>query len=657
MEITDLYWDYIKKGVLIRKFEEKLLELYSSGEFGGTVHTCIGQELNGIVASNFLHDGDSVFSNHRGHGHYISKTGKVKELFSEILGYKEGSCGGIGGSQHLFDKENNFYSSGIQGGMLPIAAGISMANKINKNGFISVAFIGDGTLGEGIVYETMNIISKWSIPLTIILENNRIAQSTSFEQSFSGNIEKRVNGFGIKYYQADGQSLKNLNMTISEAISFTRTKIAPSFVEIDSSRLMSHSKGDDNRADSVIKNLQDRDLLNFVKTKYPKEYSTIEISVENYLESKLIDAKNGTKLISFQDTSKPVENKPVKFKKHKVYKSERVNQLINNWFKNVFNKDSSYILLGEDIQDNNQYNPKKYGGAFKVTKELSDLFPKRVINTPISEAAIIGIGTGLAISGFKPIIEIMFGDFLTLGFDQIQQHASKLKHMYNNGLEVPLIIRTPMGGRRGYGPTHSQSIEKFFLGIPDLNVIVLNNRIEPSLIYNQIQSHLRSPSLVIENKILYTKSLSEKVMPGFELQKSDEIFPTVKIVPIKEKPVCTIVCYGEMLDYVEKAAELAFVEDEIVCDIISPSILFPMNINPYLESLDKTKRIIVAEEGPNFASWSSELIANLIESVNFEFKVKRIGMNSIIPTAITAEENLIPNVNKILKLIKEINFG
>jgi len=234
MVLTELYWNYIKKAVLIRKFEEKLLELYSAGEFGGTVHTCIGQELSGVVTCNYLLAGDSVFSNHRGHGHYISKTGKVKELFAEILGTIDGACGGIGGSQHLFDKEFNFFSSGIQGGMLPIAAGVALANKQKNNDYISVVFIGDGTLGEGIVYETLNIVSKWSLPVVIILENNRIAQSTSIEQSFAGNVETRIRGFDIKYYSSDGQSLDSLDNTISSAIQFTRSEVLPTFIEIDS---------------------------------------------------------------------------------------------------------------------------------------------------------------------------------------------------------------------------------------------------------------------------------------------------------------------------------------------------------------------------------------------------------------------------------------
>ena len=124
-------------------------------------------------------------------------------------------------------------------------------------------------------------------------------------------------------------------------------------------------------------------------------------------------------------------------------------------------------MLGEDICD-------PYGGAFKVTKNISKDFPERIINTPISEAGFIGIGVGLAMNGIKPIIEIMFGDFISLGFDQILNHAVKYNDIYNGQVNVPLLIRIPSGGGRGYGATHSQSLEKFFVGIPHLNIIAFS---------------------------------------------------------------------------------------------------------------------------------------------------------------------------------------
>ena len=144
------------------------------------------------------------------------------------------------------------------------------------------------------------------------------------------------------------------------------------------------------------------------------------------------------------------------------FKGRRFGELINHYFLKLSENDKKIIFLGEDIVD-------PYGGAFKITKNIKNHFINQIFSTPISEASIVGMCGGLAIKGYKPIVEIMFGDFLSLAFDQILNNLSKFHAMYNQEVSLPLVIRTPMGGGRGYGPTHSQSIEKTFLGISGLN--------------------------------------------------------------------------------------------------------------------------------------------------------------------------------------------
>src|SRR5512136_2157509 len=141
---------------------------------------------------------------------------------------------------------------------------------------------------------------------------------------------------------------------------------------------------------------------------------------------------------------------------------------LNNGLHQAFSMEPNVYLLGEDILD-------PYGGAFKVTRGLSSRFPDRVLTTPISEAAIIGVASGMALRGLRPVAEIMFGDFLTLCADQLVNHASKFRWMYNDNVHVPMVVRAPMGGRRGYGPTHSQSLEKMFLGVPGMKVVAPNS--------------------------------------------------------------------------------------------------------------------------------------------------------------------------------------
>src|SRR5262249_14587100 len=158
------------------------------GKLFGTVHTCIGQEAVGITVANALEPGDKIFSNHRCHGHFLARTGNVKGLIAEIMGRETGVCGGRGGSQHLCDVEKGFFSNGVQGGIVPVAAGLAMSLQLQALRRIAVVFIGDGTLGEGAVYETFNLASKWQLPLLIVLENNGYAQSTPQTQNLAGSI-------------------------------------------------------------------------------------------------------------------------------------------------------------------------------------------------------------------------------------------------------------------------------------------------------------------------------------------------------------------------------------------------------------------------------------------------------------------------------------
>ena len=139
-------------------------------------------------------------------------------------------------------------------------------------------------------------------------------------------------------------------------------------------------------------------------------------------------------------------------------------QALNDALHEVFEARDDVYLLGEDVLD-------PYGGAFKVTQGLSDRFPDRVLTTPISEASLFGVAAGMALRGYRPILEIMFGDFVALGLDQIVNGIAKFREMFDDQVTVPLVVRTPMGGRRGYGPTHSQSLEKLLLGVPNICVV------------------------------------------------------------------------------------------------------------------------------------------------------------------------------------------
>jgi acetoin:2,6-dichlorophenolindophenol oxidoreductase subunit alpha len=229
----------------IRRFEERLLELFDTGVLNGTTHACIGQEADCIGVVDHLREDDHVFSNHRCHGHYLARTGDARGLMAEIMGLPEGVCAGIGGSQHL--SAPGFKSNGIQGGIVPAAAGIAMANQLSGNDAVSAVFIGDGTLGEGLVYETLNLASLWQLPLLIVLEDNGWSQSTPSHVNLAGSMRGRFEAFGIAVEELDSTDVLEISPVAERAINYVREQRAPCALIIHTYRLCHHSKNDDSR--------------------------------------------------------------------------------------------------------------------------------------------------------------------------------------------------------------------------------------------------------------------------------------------------------------------------------------------------------------------------------------------------------------------------
>lgn len=229
----------------IRRFEETVLENFKRGIFSGTTHTCLGQEANAVgILSNFQPE-DIVFSSHRCHGHFLAYGGDMRALFAELMGRSTGVCGGRGGSQHLH--WNGFYSNGIQGGIVPVATGMALAEKQKKNGVIAAAFLGDGTMGEGVVYEALNMASLWKAPILYVVENNRIAQTTPISIALAGDICARFTAFGIPASQIDTRDVLEIRAASEFLLTDIREGLGPRALVINTHRFGPHSKGDDTR--------------------------------------------------------------------------------------------------------------------------------------------------------------------------------------------------------------------------------------------------------------------------------------------------------------------------------------------------------------------------------------------------------------------------
>ena len=626
------YFNELKTALTIRFVEERLLQLFSEGKLYGTVHTSIGQEFVGVSVGRIVSENDTIFSNHRCHGHFLSYKKDIVGLISEIMGKAIGICGGRGGSQHIHLE--NFYSNGVQGGILPIAAGLALAHKLRNTNAISIVFIGDGTLGEGVLYETLNIASKWDLPLLIICENNHYAQSTSSSETLAGKISSRAEAFDIPFVTSDTWNWEELFEKMETSVNLVRSTSRPLFHVVETYRLMAHSKGDDFRSKKEIQSFINRDPL--TKLLSSSNNKTDWIDLCNDIKNEIEKAVKTAEASSYNHIKIEPQKEVELTWETNTFQEERCVSSIRKILHESMQLYSNLIVLGEDIKS-------PYGGAFKCTEGLSDVFPDRVINTPISEQAIVGVGNGLAIAGFIPIIEIMFGDFLTLAFDQWINHAAKFHFMYNEKIKIPLIIRTPMGGKRGYGPTHSQCLEKHFLGIPGTNVLCLNHRIDPTIIYRNLLANIDRPTLIIENKLLYSKVISPVAPSGFELLTSVEIFPTIRLKSNIQADI-TMVAIGGISMEAEQAVLNLSINEEIFVDLYMPTMLYPLNVDFLKDSIKNTQSLIIVEEGQGFVALGSEIIAQVAEIyATTSLFLKRISASPCqIPSSRPLEEDVLP---------------
>lgn len=306
-------------------------------------------------------------------------------------------------------------------------------------------------------------------------------------------------------------------------------------------------------------------------------------------------------------------------------------------------KDSKCFLLGEDVED-------PYGGAFAISAGMSTKFPGKVINTPMSEQGFTGMGVGMALGGFKPIIEIMFGDFATLTLDQILNHASKFVEGFEKDLH--LVLRLPMGGYRGYGATHSQSLEKLFVGLPNIVVVSPSVLQAPGdlLIYSM---GLGIPVIFIENKLDYTRKLfiSDPKYKDFQITADGSAFPIVEASFPDEESETTIITYGGLVDPVLNLAYDLYMNEELAVKIIALSCLNPVDFKKIYDLVKDQKHIITLEEGHVPFGIGDGIISNLVQS-GLMVDFKSIGAKqNIIGSSIESENKVLPQMKDLRDII------
>jgi 2-oxoisovalerate dehydrogenase E1 component len=636
-------------GRLIREAEQTLLGLFSEGLLSGTTHTCIGQEFCQMAVVRALdHPDDAVLSTHRNHGHFLTYSGDVTGLLAEVMGREAGVCGGHGGSQHIIHR--HFHSNGVQGGMTGVGVGLAKARELEGSAGMVAAIIGDGTLGEGLVYESMNLAAVWRVPVLFVVEANGVAQTTEVAATQAGEQLARGAAMGLATWRVSDADAALWDVA-EAAVREVRGTRAPGMLVIETRRLGPHSKGDDLRPAGELEAIRARDpLVRLGATLPPERRAALDAAAEEHVRRATAAARASPEA-RFENVPRsafPAAPPPPDALPPAPANAPRnVRKAINESLRHMLGTDPRVLLLGEDLHD-------PYGGAFKVTAGLSTDFPGRVISTPISEAAITGAGIGLALAGRRPIVEVMFADFLALCMDQLLNHAVKFPGIAPEAA-VPLVLRTPAGGRRGYGPTHSQSPENIFASVPGLTVLYGSERHDVARLLSDAVRAWPHPTLFLEHKLLYGEMQEAAGYQPLAPHPGDAgaaLFPTLRRGAAR--PDLALLAYGGMLGLAERAAEVLSEEDELDVALLAPALLAPLPRQTLLAALLEVPHVLIIEESQAEFGVGAEIAASLLEG-GFRGRLLRVGAPPVpIPSARSLEADVLPDLARILEAARAL---
>jgi pyruvate/2-oxoglutarate/acetoin dehydrogenase E1 component len=327
----------------------------------------------------------------------------------------------------------------------------------------------------------------------------------------------------------------------------------------------------------------------------------------------------------------------------------RVAENLNLALRELLAGNPNAYIFGEDIID-------PYGGAFKVTRGLSERFPDRVLSTPLSEGGIVGVAAGLALAGDTAVAEIMFGDFVGLAFDQIANFASKSVSMYGHPQSLRLLVRCPTGGGRGYGPTHSQSLQKHFIGFPGLSLFEVSPFHDNRAYLPQILSH-GEPAILFEDKVMYGEQMFFDGTVD-DLFSYDIVGSDVARVFVQDPDTfdCVLICPGGVSHRALSAVRRLLLQEEIACQILVPYRLYPFDLTPLLPALRRASLVCVAEESTAGGTWGAEVAERIYRALFGELRrpIRLVSsLDSIIPAATHLERAVLLQDDTIRQAIAE----
>ncbi len=637
--------------LLIRGFEQRVSALYRDGEVPGFVHLSIGQEAAAVGACWPLGAADVITSTHRGHGHCLAKGLEPLGMFAELMGKDQGTNRGRGGSMHIADPNLGIFgANGIVAAGVPIAAGAAAAAQLRADGTLAVAFFGDGAPAQGAFHEAMNLAAVWKLPVVFFCENNGYAEFSPSSTQHATTLERRAAGYGVDHVGVDGNDVVATTAVMTDVVTAVREGYGPVVVEAATYRWHGHYEGDPERYRSPeeVREWEGRDPVVAHERRLrdagvgDDEIKALESSVAEQLDgaveaARRLDQPEVSTLGDFVVRARPEHPEPAPPQDDApVF---RTMDAIRTALEAELTEDERVFVAGIDVAAG--------GNVFGLMRGLHDRFGDRVRDTPISETAIVGLGVGAAMAGMRPVVEVMYLDFLGVCFDQLLNQAAKLPFMTGGAARMGLTVRTQFGAGRSSGSQHSQSLEALLAHIPGLSVVMPST---PADTYGLLRAAIQDPNPVvfIENRLLYG-------MKGPQ-PPADHIVPIGRSIVVRPGTDVTVVSVSRMVHEAVAAAE-RLDPDGISVEVIDLRTVAPLDLVPVLESVAKTSRLLIAHEAVVPFGIGAEIAATVGREAfwHLDAPIERVGAAPTPPPyAPTLEKAWLPGRDDIAAAIRRL---
>lgn len=634
--------------MMIRLFEEAAADLYAKGEIPGFVHLSIGQEATAVGACLHLRETDIITSTHRGHGHAIAKGLDLYGMMAELMGRQTGTCHGRGGSMHIADPNIGIFgANGIVAAGLPIAVGAAQALRAQARDDLVVAFFGDGAVAQGAFHESVNLAALWGLPVIFLCENNGYSEFSRTSDQHPVALSQRAAGYGLPYHQVDGNDVVAVAELMDVVAAAVRQGSGPHLVESITLRGRGHYEGDPQR----YRDADDADQL-VVADPVERTRAALRAAgvgpqawqqIDDEVASTLAAAIEQARIDPLPDPSALLEDvygPPLRIAERSEAEDPqppmRYSKAIRAALTDSLADDERVFLAGIDVGG---------GNVFGLTRGFAEQFPGRVLDTPISEAAIMGLAVGSSMAGMRPIVELMYLDFIGVCLDQVMNQAAKLRYMTGGGASLPLVIRTQFGSGRSSGSQHSQSLEVLLAHIPGLRVVMPATAADA---YGLLRASIdeESPVVFIEHRLLY-----ERDSPG---PSPGERIPLGKARIARRGTDATIVAWSRMVWDALAAAEILAAEG-IDVEVIDLRTITPLDRTTVLESLARTNRLLIAQDAVLDFGAGAELAA-LAANEGFwslDAPVLRVGAApSPAPYSPSLERAWLPSVDSLVQGVR-----